>query len=114
MQNNRDILMQEMRSFTDVRCFKPQGTFYAMPDFRAYCGSGLIKNSMELSKFLLKKALVVTVPGKEFGMENFLRLSYSGTGKDLTEGLDRMKWALDPNAPPEIYIGDRKIVRDWI
>jgi len=114
MQNNRDILMQEMRSFTDVRCFKPQGTFYAMPDFRAYCGSGLIKNSMELSKFLLKKALVVTVPGKEFGMENFLRLSYSGTGKDLTEGLDRMKWALDPNAPPEIYIGDRKIVRDWM
>ena len=85
-----------------------------MPDFRAYCGNGLVKNSMELSKFLLKKALVVTVPGKEFGMEAHLRLSYSGTTKDLTEGIERMRWALDPNAPSEIYIGDRKAVRDWM
>jgi aspartate aminotransferase len=114
MQNNRDILMQELRTFTGVRCFKPEGTFYGMPDFRAYCGSGSIKNSVELSKFLLKKALVVAVPGKEFGMEGHLRLSYAGTVKDLTEGIERMKWALDPNAPSDIYIGDRKLVRDWM
>ena len=114
MQNNRDILMQELSAFTDVRCFKPQGTFYGLPDFRAYCGNGLIINSIELSKFLLKKALVVTVPGKEFGMEGHLRLSYAGTVKDLTEGIERMKWALDPNAPSDIYIGDRKLVRDWM
>jgi aspartate aminotransferase len=114
MQNNRDILMQELRSFTDVRCSKPQGTFYALPEFRAYCGNGLIKNSVELSKFLLKKALVVTVPGKEFGMEGHLRLSYAGAVKDLTEGIERMKWAIDPNAPSDIYIGDRKLIRDWI
>jgi len=114
MQNNRDVLMQELRSFTSVHCFKPQGTFYALPDFRAYCGNGLVKDSVELAKFLLKKALVVTVPGKEFGMEGYLRLSYAGKVNELTEGMDRMKWALDPNAPPEIYIGDRKIVRDWI
>jgi aspartate aminotransferase len=25
-----------------------------------------------------------------------------------------MKWALDPNAPNEIYIGDKKLVRDWL
>jgi len=114
MQNNRDILMQELRSFTDVRCFKPEGTFYALPDFRAYCGTALVKNSVELSKFLLKKALVVTVPGKDFGIEGHLRLSYAGSVKDLTEGFERMKWALDPNAPSDIYIGDRKLIRDWM
>ena len=114
MQNNRDILMQELRAFTGVRCSKPEGTFYALPDFRAYCENGLTKNSMELARFLLKKALVVTVPGKDFGMEGYLRLSYAGSVKDLTEGIDRMKWALDPNAPSDIYIGDRKLVRDWI
>jgi aspartate aminotransferase len=74
----------------------------------------VIKNSAELSKFLLKKALVVTVPGKEFGIEGHLRISYAGTVKELTEGIERMKWALDPKAPSEIYIGDRKMVRDWI
>jgi aspartate aminotransferase len=114
IQNHRDVLMQELRTFTDVRCVRPEGTFYAMPDFRAYCGSGVVKNSVELAKFLLKKALVVTVPGKEFGMEGHLRLSYAGTIKEVTEGIERMKWALDPTAPADIYIGDRKLVRDWI
>jgi len=114
IQNNRDVLMQELRTFTDVHCVKPQGTFYALPDFRAYIRKSVAANSVELSNFLLKKTLVVTVPGKEFGMEGHLRLSYAGTVKELTEGIERMKWALDPNAPSEIYIGDRKLVRDWL
>jgi aspartate aminotransferase len=58
--------------------------------------------------------LVVTVPGKDFGMEGHIRLSYSGTVKDVTEGVARIKWALDPTAPNEIYIGDKKMVRDWL
>ena len=114
IQNNRDVLMQELHSFTDVHCIKPQGTFYALPDFKAYCRNSVARNSVELCQFLLKKALVVTVPGREFGMEDHLRLSYAGTVKELTEGIERMKWALDPNAPSEIYIGDRKLVRDWL
>ncbi|MCJ7511421.1 MAG: pyridoxal phosphate-dependent aminotransferase [Anaerolineales bacterium] len=109
MQNNRDVVMQEMSSFTGVRTIRPEGTFYALPDFRAYN-----HDSVALADFLLKKALVVTVPGKEFGMEGYLRLSFSGTIKDLTEGIARMKWALDPASPNEIYIGDRKLVRDWL
>ena len=114
IQNNRDVLIQELHSFTDVHCFKPQGTFYALPDFKAYCRNSIAKNSVELCQFLLKKALVVTIPGKEFGIEGHLRLSYAGTVKELTEGIERMKWALDPNAPSEIYIGDRKLIRDWL
>lgn len=114
IQNNRDVLMQELNSFTDIRCQKPQGTFYALPDFKAYCRNSVAKNSVELCQFLLKKALVVTVPGKEFGMEGHLRISYAGTVKEISEGIERMKWALDPNAPSEMYIGDRKVVRDWL
>lgn len=109
IENNRNVIMQELRGFTDIRVTKPEGTFYCLPDFRAYG-----KDSIELSKYLLKKALVVTVPGKEFGMEGHLRLSFAGSVKDLTEGIARIKWALDPNAPKEIYIGDRKLVRDWL
>jgi len=108
IQNNRDVMMQEMAAFTGVKCPKPDGTFYCLPDFSAYQ-----KDSVKLAEFLLKKALVVTVPGREFGMEGHLRLSYAGTVKDVTQGIMRMKWALDPNAPSEIYIGDRKCVRDW-
>ncbi|RPI33626.1 MAG: pyridoxal phosphate-dependent aminotransferase [Chloroflexota bacterium] len=109
IQNNRDVMMNELKTFNGIRCIKPDGTFYCMPDFRAFSN-----NSVELSNLLLKKALVVTVPGREFGMEGHLRLSYAGTVKDVTEGVARMKWALDPTSPNEIYIGDRKMVRDWL
>jgi len=54
------------------------------------------------------------VPGKEFGMEGHLRLSYAGSVKDIMVGIERIKWALDPNSPNEIYIGDRKLIRDWL
>jgi aspartate aminotransferase len=109
LENNRNVMMQELGSFTGVKTTKPQGTYYCLPDFRAYN-----HNSVELSKFLLKKALVVTVPGKEFGMEGYLRLSYATTVKDVKEGIERIKWALDPDSPNEIYIGERKQVRDWL
>ncbi len=109
IQNNRDVIMQEMRAFNGVHVTKPQGTFYCLPDFRAY-----YQDSVKLADFLLEKALVVTVPGVEFGMEGHLRLSYAGAVKDVLEGVERLKWALDPESPNEIYIGDRKLIRDWL
>ncbi len=108
LENNRDVMLTELNAFTGIRTIKPGGTFYCLPDFRAYS-----KDSIALSKLLLEKALVVTVPGSEFGMEGHLRLSYCGTIKEITEGVRRIKWALDPDSPNEIYIGDRKFRRDW-
>ena len=109
IQNNRDVVLQEMRTFNGARLIEPKGTFYALPDIRAFNN-----NSVEVSKFLLKKAMVVTVPGKEFGMEGHIRLSFAGSVKDITEGIARIKWALDPTSPNEIYIGDKKMIRDWM
>ena len=108
LENNSKVMMNELNSFTDVRTVPPDGTFYCLPDFSAY-----EKDSVKLSKFLLEKALVVTVPGREFGCEGHLRLSYCGTIKEIMEGVARIKWALDPESPNEIYIGDRKLRRDW-
>jgi aspartate aminotransferase len=68
----------------------------------------------QLNSLAFNQNLVVTVPGKEFGMEGHIRLSFSGSVKDITEGMERIKWALDPTSPNEIYIGDRKLIRDWL
>jgi aspartate aminotransferase len=108
LENNRNIMMTRLAAFDGVKAVKPGGTFYCFPDFSAF-----EKDSQKLSRFLLEKVRVVTVPGKEFGMEGHLRLSFCGTAKDVTEGVERIKWALDPNAPNELYLGNRKIVRDW-
>jgi aspartate/methionine/tyrosine aminotransferase len=108
LENNRNVMMQLLRSFEGVNIIEPGGTFYCFPDFRAYG-----KDSIKLSQLLLEKVQVVTVPGKEFGLDGHLRLSYCGSIKDIKQGIERMKWALDPNAPNELYIGERKLVRDW-
>ena len=109
LENNRKVMMDELNAFEGVRAYKPDGTFYCFADFSNY-----EKNSTKLAFHLLEKVRVIVVPGVEFGMEGFLRLSTCGTIKDITQGIERMKWAIDPNSPNELFIGQRKLVRDWI
>ena len=108
LENNRNIMLDRLHAFEGVKVTKPDGTFYCFADFSAY-----EKKSNKLSEKLIDKVMVLTVPGAEFGMEGHLRLSYCGSVKDITEGIERIKWALDPNSPNELFIGDRKLVRDW-
>jgi len=109
LQNNRNVMLDQLAAFDGVKATKPEGTFYVFVDFNAYD-----KNSSRLSEFLLDKVKVLTMPGKEFGLDGYLRLSTCGSIKGILEGIERIKWALDPNSPNELYIGERKLVRDWL
>jgi aspartate aminotransferase len=108
LENNRNVMVSRLKMLSSLKVTKPAGTFYCFPDFSAY-----EKDSQKLSKLLLDKVRVVTVPGKEFGMEGHLRLSFCGTIKEIKEGIERIQWAIDPSSPNELYLGDRKLVRDW-
>lgn len=107
LEANRDILVGLLKTIEGVKVYKPDGTFYAFVDFRAY-----EKDSTRLAKLLLEKVMVVTVPGVEFGLEGHLRISFCGSAKEISEGVERIKWVLDHNAPNELYIGNRKLIRD--
>ncbi len=109
LENNRNVLLAHLNSFEGVKTTMPDGTFYTFADFSAY-----EKDSTKLSNMLIDKVQVLTVPGVEFGLEGYLRLSFCGGIKDITQGIERIKWALDLNSPNELYIGDRKLVRDWV
>ena len=108
LENNRNVLLERLKTLAGVRVQKPDATFYCFADFSAYD-----KSSQKLAKLLLDKVQVLVMPGIEFGLDGHLRISYCGTIKDITEGIERMKWALDPEAPNELYIGTRKLIRDW-
>jgi aspartate aminotransferase len=108
IEANRDLVMSELQQMEALTVTRPEGAFYVLPDFSRYQPS-----SLELCQFLLEKALVLTVPGKEFGAEGHLRLSFAGDGADVAEGLRRIRWALDPQAPREIELGGRPAVRNW-
>lgn len=109
LENNRNVMVELLESFDGIRVTKPDGAFYCFADFSVY-----EKDSTKLSELLVDKVRVVTVPGVEFGMEGYLRLSTCGSIKDITKGIERIKWALDPNSPNELFIGERKLVRDWM
>ncbi|MFC1550895.1 pyridoxal phosphate-dependent aminotransferase, partial [Candidatus Neomarinimicrobiota bacterium] len=74
LENNRNVMIDHLKSFDGVKVTVPDGTFYCFADFSVYNN-----NSNKLAEFLIDKVQVVTVPGVEFGMEGYLRLSYCGT-----------------------------------
>jgi aspartate aminotransferase len=107
LENQRNVLVARLEAIPGVKVVKPAGTFYTFPDFSAY-----EKSSQKLAQFLLEKVRVVVVPGREFGFEGHIRVSFCGAMKEIKEGVERIQWALDPNAPNELYLGSRKLVRD--
>ncbi|MFQ5942680.1 MAG: pyridoxal phosphate-dependent aminotransferase [Anaerolineales bacterium] len=108
LEANRDRLLDELADLEGLTVDRPQGGLYSFPDFAAFN-----PDSMALANFLLDKAMVVTVPGVEFGMGGHLRLGFAGTAEDVVEGARRIKWALDPSQPAEITMGDEVVTRDW-
>ncbi|OFX57373.1 MAG: aminotransferase [Bacteroidetes bacterium GWA2_30_7] len=107
LENNRNVLIEQLKTIDGLKIQIPQATFYSFIDFSAY-----FKDSTQLSKLLLDKVRVLTVPGIEFGAEGFLRISFCGSIKDITEGISRIKWVIDPNSANELFIGQRKLVRE--
>jgi len=65
---------------------EPQGAFYCFPSYR------MDIPSLELSKALLEKVHVATLPGAAFGAcgEGYLRFSYATSTELISEGFERM------------------------
>jgi len=90
LEKKRDTMLAELAKLKKIKLLRPQGAFYCFPDFSAYDA-----DSARLSARLLERSLVVTVPGKEFGLEGSLRLSYCGSESDIIEGVGRIRKELD-------------------
>jgi aspartate aminotransferase len=109
LEKNRNILVGLLNSLEGVKVTVPDGTFYCFANFNFYD-----KDSNRLSELLIDRAKVLTVPGTGFGLDGHLRISFCGSEADITEGIRRIKWALDRSSPDEINIGEKILVRDWV
>jgi aspartate aminotransferase len=94
----RNFIVKALNDIPGVTCLSPQGAFYVFPNVSALYGhshSGKpINNSTELSAYLLDEANVAVVPGKEFGNDQYIRLSYATSMENIQEGLRRIKNAV--------------------
>jgi aspartate aminotransferase len=94
----RDYVNERLNAIEGVSCLKPQGAFYAFPDFSYYLNRSKngqeIKSSFDLCGYLLKNYSVAIVPGAAFGMDSYARLSFATSMDILKKALDRIEAGL--------------------
>ncbi|MBP9663827.1 MAG: pyridoxal phosphate-dependent aminotransferase [Pyrinomonadaceae bacterium] len=84
-----EFLVELLKNELGLRPTSPEGAFYTMLDVRD------LGDDLEIAEKCLQNR-VVTVPGVAFGDEakGFLRISFCNTEDRMTEGVERMKQAL--------------------
>ncbi len=85
----RDWLIPALGKIPGLKCFNPEGAFYAFPDVRG-CLGGEIKTSAEFADRLLNDEYTVVTDGAGFGADGFIRLSYATSMDRLKEGVERI------------------------
>jgi aspartate aminotransferase len=91
----RDIVCGRLAKMPGVKCFVPQGAFYAFFDVSGNFGRTLagrpVTDSASFCTAALEGAQVCLVPGSAFGAEGSVRLSYAASREQLEQGLDRLE-----------------------
>ncbi|MEE8437062.1 MAG: pyridoxal phosphate-dependent aminotransferase [Candidatus Neomarinimicrobiota bacterium] len=97
-EQRRNLMVSLLNEIPGFSCATPDGAFYAFPDISSYLGKyaqgKLIKDSFDLSDYLLASANVVTIPGDGFGAPGFLRFSFTVNNKTMEKGIGRIKKVL--------------------
>ena len=97
-KKRRDYIIDELNKIPYVSCPKPEGAFYVFPNIRETFGREFkgykINDSVDLSNYLLEVGKIATVPGKAFGVDGYIRISFATSMDNIVEGIKRMKQAL--------------------
>ena len=91
----KNLTVSHLRQLPNVQVEDPDGAFYVWPDIRYYIGKKwkgkTISSSSEFASLLLENKMVAVVPGIEFGIEGFLRMSYTLGNDKMLEAISRIR-----------------------
>jgi len=98
----RRLIIAGLNALPGIRCAMPRGAFYAFANVSGLFGrtwprregAVTLKSSLDVAGFLLEEARVAVVPGKDFGSDAHVRLSYATSDALISEGLARIGAAL--------------------
>lgn len=97
-EKRRNYIVDALNSLPQVECFKPSGAFYVFPRISGYFGSShkgkVIRNSVDLTQFLLEEARIAVVPGAAFEADPYIRISYATSMEQIEKGMERMAEAV--------------------
>lgn len=94
LKDKRDYLLTQLKKIPGFQTVVPEGAFYFWVGIKPYLGKkykgAVVHGSAEFCQVLLEEKLVAAVPGVEFGLEGYLRLSYALDKEKGKEAIERM------------------------
>jgi len=81
----RKYAFERLNKIPGISCVNSKGAFYLFPNIS---GTGL--KSTDFCAKLLEQEKVAAVPGIAFGADDYIRLSYATSLKNIEKGLDRI------------------------
>jgi len=90
----RDLIYEKLTEIPGVKAVKPEGAFYAFPDFSGVIERKRLRDERELADRLLYEAHVVVLPGSAFpgrAGRGHLRFSFATGREDIERGMERVK-----------------------
>lgn len=95
LKQRRDFIIGELNKIEGIKVFKPEGAFYIWMDVSRFIGrkhrGKEMFGSADMSAALIDHHLVAVVPGVEFGVEGYFRLSFALENSKAKIGCDRMR-----------------------
>ncbi|MEZ4872454.1 MAG: aminotransferase class I/II-fold pyridoxal phosphate-dependent enzyme [Bdellovibrionales bacterium] len=94
LKTRRDFVYSELSKIEGIEVEAPQGAFYIWPNVSQFLGKkfngNVLKTTKDFSSALLEDQMVVAVPGVEFGLDGYLRISYALEQTRMQEAIDRI------------------------
>ena len=92
-KNRRDLITSRIDTMKYVNYVYPNGAFYVFIDLSQVAKKYNYKDSfsIEFCDEFLSKYKVAIVPGKAFGIDEYVRISYACSEQEFLEGLNRLE-----------------------
>lgn len=94
LKERRDYFAEKLKTISGLDVFLPDGTFYFWIGIKSLFGKSFegtkLENSSQFCELLLNQEKLVVVPGNEFGLDGYLRLSFAIPQKRLEEAAIRL------------------------
>ncbi|WP_291731113.1 pyridoxal phosphate-dependent aminotransferase [Clostridium sp.] len=94
-EKRRNYMINRIESIDNLSIVKPKGAFYIMINIENCLGKEIngkiLNDSMEFCASLLEYEKLAVIPGKAFGLNNYIRVSYATSMEAIKEGLNRIE-----------------------
>lgn len=94
-KKRRDYIFEREEKIPYLSALKPEGAFYLFIDVSGVYGKSMegtrIESAADFARVLIENKYVAVVPCADFGMPDYIRLSYATSMEQIKKGMDRIE-----------------------